>query len=68
MANDGLIFRCLGRVHSGLKTPLIATLIAGAIAGTMAAIFDLRELVELDIMAALLTYTLVAFSILILRY
>ena len=29
MANDGLLPRCLGSVHSYFKTPLLATLLAG---------------------------------------
>lgn len=33
MAEDGLLFRFLFRVHSRAKTPLVATVVSGIIAG-----------------------------------
>lgn len=33
MARDGVIFRFLAKVNSRLKTPVIATLLSGALAG-----------------------------------
>ncbi|KAF2980871.1 hypothetical protein EK904_006226 [Melospiza melodia maxima] len=52
MAEDGLLFKFLSRIHSGRKTPLIAT-------------FDLVDLMSIG---TLLAYSLVAVCVLILRY
>ncbi|XP_015784881.1 cationic amino acid transporter 2 isoform X1 [Tetranychus urticae] len=68
MATDGLIFRNLASVNSWTKTPLIATLVSGSLSGAMAALFDVDELADMMSIGTLLAYTLVAVSILILRY
>lgn len=33
MAEDGLLFRVLARVHTGTHTPIVATVVSGIIAG-----------------------------------
>lgn len=33
MAEDGLLFKVLSRVHSRTKTPLVATVVSGIISG-----------------------------------
>lgn len=33
MAEDGLLFRFLARIHSGTRTPIVATVVSGIIAG-----------------------------------
>ncbi|XP_071446749.1 cationic amino acid transporter 2 [Hetaerina americana] len=68
MANDGLIFKGLAKVHPKTQTPLIATILAGALAGIMALIFDLQQLIDMLSIGTLLAYTIVAICILILRY
>ena len=47
MANDGLIFKILARVHPKLKTPVIATIISGIFAAIMAMMFDVDELADM---------------------
>jgi amino acid transporter len=68
MASDGLIYRFLGRVHPTFKTPVIATIISGFFAGILAAIFDVKQLAEMMSIGTLMAYSLVAISVVILRY
>uniref|UniRef100_A0A1B6IUB3 Cationic amino acid transporter C-terminal domain-containing protein n=1 Tax=Homalodisca liturata TaxID=320908 RepID=A0A1B6IUB3_9HEMI len=68
MSQDGLLFEFLSRVHPRFKTPFVGTIFSGILTGTMAAIFNLKDLVDLMSMATLVCYTIVAMSVLILRY
>ncbi|ELR54709.1 hypothetical protein M91_20372 [Bos mutus] len=66
MAEDGLLFRGLARTHARTKTPIMATVSSGILAGIMALLFEFSNLVELMSIGHLLVYSLVAFFVLVL--
>ncbi|XP_061515513.1 uncharacterized protein LOC1275298 isoform X1 [Anopheles gambiae] len=68
MAQDGLIFRVLGEVSPRFKTPVFGTLCAAMLTGTLGGLFDLKALVNMLSIGTLMAYTVVAISILILRF
>jgi amino acid transporter len=68
MASDGLIFSILSKVLPKLKTPFLASIVAGLIAAVLATIFDLNELVEMLSIGTLMAYSLVSACVLILRF
>ncbi|XP_043271039.1 cationic amino acid transporter 2-like isoform X1 [Venturia canescens] len=68
MASDGLIFKWMGKVNSRFHTPLVGTLSAGVLTGILAAVFDLKQLTDMMSIGTLLAYSIVAASVLILRY
>ncbi|KAJ8895292.1 hypothetical protein PR048_000617 [Dryococelus australis] len=68
MANDGLIFRFLGKVHPRFQTPLLGTLLAGLLTGLMASLFDLQHLVDMMSIGTLMAYSIVAACVMLLRY
>lgn len=68
IAQDGLIFRVLGKVNEKFQTPVIGTICAAFLTGSFSALFDLKALVNMLSIGTLMAYTVVAISILILRF
>lgn len=68
MAQDRLIFEFLGKVSDRFKTPVMGTLCAACLTGLFAALFDLPALVNMLSIGVLLAYTVVAISIIVLRF
>ena len=68
MAQDGLLFRWLGCIHPKTNTPVAATLISGIMAAVLGMVLRLESLVEMMSIGTLMAYTLVAMSVMVLRY
>ncbi|XP_010842820.1 PREDICTED: cationic amino acid transporter 3-like [Bison bison bison] len=68
MAEDGLLFRGLAQIHAHTGTPVMAIMSSGNLAVVMALLFKFSDLVDLLSIGTLLAYSLVALSVLALRY
>ncbi|CAL1529784.1 unnamed protein product [Lymnaea stagnalis] len=68
MAEDGLLFHIFAYVHPKTQTPIFAVIVFGAISALMALLFEITTLVEFISIGTLFGYTIVAASIIILRY
>lgn len=68
MSQDGLIFREFGIISRRFQTPVFGTLCAAVLTSLFSALFDLAALVSMLSIGVLLAYTVVAISIIILRF
>ncbi|XP_012214560.1 cationic amino acid transporter 3 isoform X2 [Linepithema humile] len=68
MASDGVIFKPLSKIHPKTMTPVYGTVLSGLLIGLMTLIFNLQQLIDMMSIGTLLAYTIVAISVLILRY
>ena len=68
MSKDGLLPPMFGRVHSRFRTPHVATIITGTVAGLVAGAFPIDILGELVSIGTLLAFVIVSGGVLVLRY
>lgn len=68
MSSDGLIFKSFSYVSKTTEVPLVGTLFSGVLAGILAMLFELQELVEMMSIGTLQAYTIVSTCVLVLRY
>ncbi|XP_043756077.1 LOW QUALITY PROTEIN: cationic amino acid transporter 3-like [Cervus elaphus] len=68
MAEDGLLFRGLARVYGHTKIPIMAIMYSGSLSAIMALLFGFSDIVNLMAVTSLLVYSMVSFSVLVLRY
>nr|XP_033340431.1 cationic amino acid transporter 3 isoform X1 [Megalopta genalis]XP_033340433.1 cationic amino acid transporter 3 isoform X1 [Megalopta genalis] len=68
MGSDGVIFKYFAEVHPRTMTPIFGTIASGLFIGFMTILFNLHQLIDMMSIGTLLAYTIVAISVLILRY
>ncbi|CAF4908044.1 unnamed protein product [Pieris macdunnoughi] len=68
MSSDGLLLRWLGHVTAANQSPTVATVLPALIIAILAGVLELQELVMMMCVGTLLSYTIVAICVIILRY
>ncbi|MEK7225066.1 MAG: amino acid permease, partial [Bacteroidota bacterium] len=68
MSKDGLLPATFSKVHPKFKTPYIATILTGVVAGIVAGLFPIGLLGELVSIGTLLAFAIVCGGVLVLRY
>ncbi|HEX2594346.1 MAG TPA: amino acid permease [Rhizomicrobium sp.] len=67
MARDGFLPKAFAAVHPGFRTPHIGTIVTGAVAAILAAVFPLDVLADLVSIGTLLAFVVVCIGIMMLR-
>ncbi|XP_069116835.1 cationic amino acid transporter 4-like isoform X2 [Argopecten irradians] len=68
MASDGLLFSIFAYIYPRTQTPIWGVFTFGMISALMSLLFEIETLVEFMSIGTLMAYTLVAASVIILRY
>jgi basic amino acid/polyamine antiporter, APA family len=68
MANDGLLPKSFGKVHTKFKTPYVTTIITGIAASIIGGLLPIKILGELVSIGTLLAFVIVCMGIIVLRY
>uniref|UniRef100_A0A5F5PW23 Cationic amino acid transporter C-terminal domain-containing protein n=1 Tax=Equus caballus TaxID=9796 RepID=A0A5F5PW23_HORSE len=68
LAADGLFFQVFTRMHPRTQVPIVGVLVLGVLMAFLAVLQDQEALVQLHCISALLTYTFVAASVILLRF
>jgi APA family basic amino acid/polyamine antiporter len=68
MAHDGLLPSFFGKIHDRFRTPLTATCIVGGVGIVLAGLLPVGVLARMTAMGTLLTFAIVCFGVLLLRY
>uniref|UniRef100_A0A915HQU5 Cationic amino acid transporter C-terminal domain-containing protein n=1 Tax=Romanomermis culicivorax TaxID=13658 RepID=A0A915HQU5_ROMCU len=68
MSQDGLLCKFLSYVHPRTRTPIVGIVIFGVLTALMGLVFSLKILVEFVSIGTLMAYSIVACSVIVLRY
>jgi basic amino acid/polyamine antiporter, APA family len=68
MARDGFLPPAFSRVHPRHKTPHVATILTGVAVGSVAAVANIDEMVDLTNIGTLFAFILVCIGLIVLRY
>jgi amino acid transporter len=68
MANDGLLFKYLSRIHERTKTPHFALLTSIVISLILTVVFDIENLIGFANITGFLNYSIIAAALLVVRY
>ncbi len=67
MSRDGLLPKVFSRVHAKYQTPYVTTIWTGVAVGTLSAVANINEIVELTNIGTLFAFVLVCIGVMILR-
>lgn len=68
MSDDGLLCGCFGFIYKRTQVPVVGVILFGIISAILSLIFNLEILAEFVSIGTLLAYSIVACSVIVLRY